>query len=163
MANIINQEGNLELEISLNENDMLDYKFERSDYENWIPFTLCLNIPDRCSTIGENAKATLTIFEIENLIQGIKDILVYFENQKKYIYAFSSCENFFELKLETIPMDNVIEIELWINVSNQTKGEIYGFDEGVRFVTDKSGLSQFFKGFKNNYLKIKNKFAKVVN
>ncbi len=70
-------------------------------------------------------------------------------------YTFNSSESFFELRLEAIPEDNVIEIELWINLGSQTNGKISGFDEGVRFVTRKEELNDFFKGFKENYAAIK--------
>ncbi|MCH1939871.1 hypothetical protein [Holdemania massiliensis] len=82
MVKIANIEGNLEFKICLKRNDMLDYNPQRSDYENWIPFTLYLNLPDRCSIIGENVKATMTIFEIKNLIHGIENVLVHLDNQE---------------------------------------------------------------------------------
>ncbi len=155
LANIINLERNLEFEIYLSKNDMLDYNPERSDYENWVPFTLHLNLPNRNSMIEEDAKATMTVFEIKNLLHGIESVLFHLESKENYIYTFNSSESFFELRLEAIPEDNVIEIELWINLGSQTNGKISGFDEGVRFVTRKEELNDFFKDFKENYAAIK--------
>ena len=73
LAKVKDLEGNLEFEIWLIKNEMLDYNPKRSDYENWIPFTLRLNLPNRVSLIEEDAKATMTIFEIENMIHGIEN------------------------------------------------------------------------------------------
>lgn len=154
MANIINLEENLEFEICFKRNDMFDYNPERSDYENWVPFTLGLNLPNRHSRIEENAKATMTIFEIKKLIYGIENVLAYMESRENCLYTFNSSESFFELKLEVIPEDNVIEIELWINVGIQTKGKYSGFDEGVRFVISKDKLNNFFEDFKENYFEV---------
>lgn len=155
LAKVKDLEGNLEFEIWLIKNEMLDYNLKRSDYENWIPFTLRLNLPNRVSLIEEDAKATMTIFEIENMIHGIENVLGHLECREKCIYTFNSSESFFELKLEAIPEDNVIEIELWINVGSQTKGKIYGFDEGVRFIISKDELYNFSRIFKENYSEIK--------
>lgn len=52
-------------------------------------------------------------------------------------------ESNFELKFDNILEDEVVEIELWINIANQTKGRIYGYDEGIRFIADKEGVQKF--------------------
>lgn len=155
MANITNLEGNLEFELQLKKNDMVDWIPERSDYENWIPFTLYINQPNRCSVIEENVKAMMTVFETENMLHGIENVLTHLECGKSGSYTFNSSENFFELKLEVIPEDDVVEIELWINTGNQTNGIIFGFDEGVRFVTSESELNNFLSDLKRDYLSIK--------
>lgn len=154
MADIINLEKNLKFEICFQRNDMYDYNPERSDYENWIPFTLGLNLPNRHIRIEENTKATMTICEIKNLICGIDNVLVHMESGENCVYTFNSSESFFELKLDVIPEDNVIEIELWINIGSQTRGKIFGFDEGVRFITYKDELNNFFEDFKENFLEV---------
>lgn len=89
------------------------------------------------------------------MLNGIEHVLVYLERRKKCIYTFNSSESFFEFKLEVIPEDSVIEIELWINVGSQTMGKISGFDEGVRFVTNKEELNNFLREFKENYSDIR--------
>lgn len=96
----------------------------------------------------------MTIFEIKKLIYGIDNVLAHVESRENGVYTFNSSESFFELKLEVIPEDNVIEIELWINVGIQTKGKYSGFDEGVRFVISKDELNNFFEDFKENYFEV---------
>lgn len=155
MANITNLEKNLEFELQL-KNDMLDYDSQRSDYENWVLFTLYLDLPNRRSAIEENVKATMSVFEIKNMIHGIENVLAHLECPESYIYTFNSSESFFELKLEVIPEDEAIEIELWINTGNQTNGDIYGFDEGVRFITSEDELKNFFRDLQRNFMQIIN-------
>lgn len=154
MAKIINLERNLQLEIQLKSNDMLDIDPERSDNENWVPFTLCLDLPDRHSAIQENVKATMTISEIKDLIYGIENVKAYMDGKGDCIYTFDSSESFFGLRFESIPEDDVIEIELWINVGNQTDGKIFGFDEGVRFVVSIETINDFLMSLKEEYLDI---------
>lgn len=148
LAYIKNLENNLSLEISFKRNEMFDYNPQRDDYENWIPFILCLTLPRKSSVIDEDANATMTVYEIKNLINGIEEVLEKLNAPNNYTYEFYSSEGFFGLELETIPEDNVIEVELWINTGSQTKGEVYGYDEGVRFVSDGKGLNDFLVGIK---------------
>ena len=159
LAKIINLERNLEFKIYLRNNTIFDYNSERNDYENWIPFLLHLVLPTRIITIDENMKATMTIFELKNLIQGLENILEYLNNQKNFLYKFVNSESFFELNVESIPEDNVIEFELWINIGNQTGGKIYGFDEGVRFISTKKELDNFLVDVKKDFIKIINPYT----
>lgn len=148
MAFIINLEKNLRLEIRFKENQLFDYDVQRTDYENWIPFTLGLTLPKRSIIIDDAANATMTVYEINNLIHGIESILEKLERQSDSTYEFYSSESFFGLKFEIIPEDVVVEVELWINVGNQTKGKVYGYDEGVRFVSSDKMLMDFLIGIK---------------
>ena len=105
--------------------------------------------------IGEDIKATVTLYEIKDFIQGLERVLEYLDAQENYIYEFNSSESFFGIRLEIIPEDNIVEIELWINVGNQSQGEICGFDEGVRFVSNKKEISKFLVGLKQELYNIK--------
>lgn len=155
MASITNLERNLELDISLKVGDMSDYYLQKNKYESWVPFTLCLYLPDRHSMIREDINAEMTVFEIEHLVCGIKDVLAHLERQENYVYVYNSSESYFELKLEVISEDNVVEVEVWINVGNQTNGKIFGFDEGARFITDKVELAVFLEKFTKDLSAIK--------
>lgn len=154
LAILINLEQNLKFQLCLKNNALLDYNPQREDFENWIPFTLCLKLPDKCSILDAQVKAAMTVYEIKNFIYGIGNVLEHWANQKKYIYKFNSSESFFELKIEVVLEDDVAEIELWINTGNQTKGAIYGFDEGVRWVTSKTELTKFYGDFKYEFFDI---------
>lgn len=154
MAELKNSEKNLTIEINLNNNNLLDFDINRSDYENWIPFYLSVNMPNKSIVIDDNVKATMTFFELKNLIQGLENVLVYLERQENYIYDYNNSESFFELKLEVIPEDGVIETEIWVNIGSLTKGEFFGYDEGVRLITSKEELKKFLADIKCEMLEI---------
>ncbi|GKI16242.1 hypothetical protein CE91St44_27270 [Oscillospiraceae bacterium] len=156
MAYIKNSDGNLKLEIEFLSNDMLNYNPQKSNCENWIPFTLGLFLPKRHKKIEEAAKATMTVYEIQEFLQKLEEALEQLNRQNHFSNSFCSSEAFFEIKLETLPEDSVVEIEVWINVGNQTKGEIYGYDEGVRFVCGTKELFEFIAQLKNDFSDIIN-------
>ena len=148
MAHITNLENNLRLELSFIKNYLFDYDSHKNDYEKWIPFKLSVTLPTRSIIIDEYASATLSVYEIRNFINGIEKILGEVVLQTNSTFEFYSGESFFEFKLEVVPEDMLIEVELWINVGNQTKGNIYGYDEGVRFATSAKLLRAFLIGIK---------------
>ena len=154
LASIKNLEKNLIMSLNLMTSQMLDYNPQRSDYENWISFTLILNSPDKNYKIDEIEKGEMTVFETKNLLNGIKNLLNHLENNKRFIYKFNSSEAFFDLELEGIPEDDLIEIILWINIGSQTQGKLYGFDKGVRFATDKESLGTFLSEINEDYLNL---------
>ena len=151
MAEIKNIEGNVKIEICLIRNEMFDYDSQRSDFENWIPFVLSITLPNRCSKIDEDAKAVMTVYELKNLIHGFEKIMRYLENRENYNYNYRNSESYFEINLESVIEDNVLEMELWINVGNQTKGKFYGFDEGIRIVIKKDDLVAFINDLRTSF------------
>lgn len=154
MAKIKNLENNLEFAIFFKRNEMFDYLPNRSDFENWIPFVLSLALPNKISEIDESSKATMTIYELKDLIEGLENTLRNLYVQRNYIFEFSNSEGFFELRFEVISEDSMIEMELWINKGNQTKGKICGFDEGIRTILDKDAMGNFLKELKEDFSKI---------
>lgn len=132
---------------------MLEDIYEKTwdDYETWIPFTLCLTLPDKKFKIVEDTRATLSVYEIRNLIKGIEKILENLEKGNKNIYEFCSIEFFFMMAMEVLPEDEVVEIEFWINVANQTNGKLYGYEEGVRFGSDKEDILSFLTELKKEF------------
>ena len=96
----------------------------------------------------------MTVYEINKLISGFESILQNLQQQKETIFKFYSTEAFFELKLETVPEDNVIEMEIWINVGNQTNGRLYGYDEGIRFISEEKTIIQFLTDIRQEFADI---------
>ncbi len=96
----------------------------------------------------------MTVYEINKLISGFESILQNLQQQKETIFKFYSTEAFFELKLETVPEDNVIEMEIWINVGNQTNGRLYGYDEGIRFISEEKSIIQFLTDIRQEFADI---------
>ena len=133
---------------------MLEINNIKSDKEKWIPFIMSLHSPTKVSEISEESRATMTFYEINNLINGIDIILDCLKKQKKYSFNFCCIETFFEIRLENIIEDDVIEVEVWINLGPQTNGSIYGYDEGIRFVTSEKELDIFSNDLKENISRI---------
>ena len=147
MPYLTNLENNLRLELNFIRNYLFEFD-SKEDYEKWIPFTLSVILPKRSIMIDEDARAAMSVYEIRNLVCGIENILEKLTEQISSSFEFYSGESFFGLKLEIIPEDIVVEVELWINVGSQTQGKIYGYDEGVRFATNERALREFLIGIK---------------
>lgn len=150
MAYIYNLEKNVYYKLEFIDNEMLEINNIKSDKEKWIPFIMSLHSPTKVSEISEGARATMTLYEINKLISEIDIILDCLKKQKKYSFNFCCIETFFEIRLENIIEDDVIEIEVWINLGTQTNGSIFGYDEGIRFVTNEKELDIFSKDLKEN-------------
>lgn len=151
MAVLENDEKNVKLEICFIDIPEYHDEEQRDDFETWIPFILCLTLPDKKYNIEENIRAALSVYEIRNFIKGIESILENLEKGNQNIYEFWSIECFFQLKMEVLPEDDIVEIEFWINVANKTNGELYGYNEGVRFVSDKDDLTNFLVELKKEF------------
>lgn len=147
MAKIVNLEGNLKFQLNLRNVKEFDYDPQKSDYESWLSFVLSLELPNRYSSIEKDDRATMTIFEIKNLIWGIEKILEALKEKIHYFYEFNCSEAYFQLKFEVLPEDEVVEVELWLNAGSRTKGKICGFDEGVRFIINNKTLDDFLDDF----------------
>lgn len=154
MAYIYNLEKNAYYKLEFINNEMLEINNIKSDKEKWIPFIMSLHSPTKVSEISEESRATMTFYEINNLINGIDIILDCLKKQKKYSFNFCCIETFFEIRLENIIEDDVVEVEVWINLGTQTNGSIYGYDEGIRFVTSEKELDIFSNDLKENISRI---------
>lgn len=158
MPIIENTENNVKLELNLINNSMFDYQSSKSDYENWIPFIILLETPQKTLQIKEFQKATMTVGNIFNLIEGIYRIVNSLENKKDDTFDFFSIEADFEIVLNTLIEDDIIEVIFWLNIANQTKGKIYGYDEGIKFFANSRILMKFAEDIKNQlYFLTKNK------
>ena len=62
------QERNIKVSIEICHNQNYDVLENRTDYENWIPFSFNLNTPTLNRNINEDS--TFTLFEIKNFIKN---------------------------------------------------------------------------------------------
>ena len=154
MACAKNLEGNIELSISFGKYKMYDCDAQRSDYENWIPFALRIILPERCCEIDIEDGATVTVYEAKKLIYELENIVKALESEEKYVYEYCNSESYFELNLEVLPDEEVIEVELWINRGLQSKGEIFGYDEGFRFILNRHEMCRFYRDIRNEIISI---------
>lgn len=144
MAVLSNLEKNISIEINLLNNDFLDINTDRSDYQNWIPFTLNVTINGR--TLGYSSKvgATFTIFELRNLLEKL-DIIINTKKTGKEIdrIELSSSEAYFDIVFYETYENNEVYIELWLNTALISNEDNCGYDEGFRFVSEINNLELF--------------------
>lgn len=128
----------------------MDIKKERSNFENWIPFIFNLIINERVYKYSEEQGVTFTIFEIENFIAKLEDIVTLKEKNLEFNrYEFSSSEGYFEFIIYDPLEENEAYIEIWINTALNSEGVMFGYDDGVRFVTTIECLDCFKNELRN--------------
>lgn len=144
MPQIKGLENNVLLEICLVRNSLLDVKSSRSDFENWIPFTFLLEVPNEKYIYDEEARTTFTLFEIKRLISQVQNII----HLKKNNQGFEKLE-FFNLEADFgiiifDPLEeNELGVEVWIKMGSYSKGQIRGFDKGYSFGVSLISLDKF--------------------
>ena len=139
MAYLRNLEGNVEFILELGK----ELEIGNSDHDTWMPGVIKLSSETKNVEIGKDINFTLNVYEVKQLVKGINVLISCLEKKESSSFSFCNLESNFELKFDHILEDEFIEIELWINVANQTKGRIYGYDEGIRFIADKQGVQKF--------------------
>ena len=138
MAILFNIEKNVKINIKLIENYMLDIEINRNDFENYIPFDLCVETPLNKISLNREIP-TFTLYELKNLITKTRKII---ENKKdEDSYEYFSSEAFFNFKIEYLKEDDIVEIDFWINTSYIGDERLFGFDYGVKFC---SNIEQVF-------------------
>ncbi len=150
MAELINIEENVSIRMNL-------YKIEEmreSDFETWISCSLKIKSKTINCVIGQNNNFMLNVYELNNFIKEIKKILDCFANKKEYSFIFSNYEYNFEIKMDNVIVDEVIEIEIWINWGNYTNGEEGGYDIGIRFIVQKEMLQNFSDSFNEEIIRV---------
>ena len=63
-------------------------------------------------------------------------------------FNFVPLENYFELKIENVLEDDLIEMEWWFDKGILSEGRNHGFSEGIRFNVTRSDLLLFVKGLR---------------
>ena len=144
MPIICNVENNVIFQLDFINNGYLDIKKERANYENWIPFVLKLIVSDKIYGYTEEHGATFTVFEIEKFIAKLEDIITFKTRNLEFSrYEFSSSEGYFDFVIFDPLEANEVYIEIWINNAINSEGIIFGYDDGVRFVTTIDCLKNF--------------------
>ena len=139
MAVLYSQERNIKVSIEICHNQNYDVLENRTDYENWIPFSFNLNTPTLNRNINEDS--TFTLFEIKNFIKNSKELCIT-KNKK---IDFCTLEAYFEMIVNPICEDDELEIVLWLNVGTITNGEHYGYKEGCLFYTSIDKYKRFIE------------------
>ena len=149
MAELLNIENNVVIRLEFNEKESLG----KSDYESWVICTLELLI---CNMIKKKMILTMTLYEIEHLIFGIKDCIMKLDENRPYKFSFMNYEADFETSIDVVTEDEFFEIQIWFNIASYTKGKKWGYDDGVRFIADKKGMLSFYNMLLEEFRLLKN-------
>lgn len=150
MAELVNIEENISIRLKLFEIE----EMRESDYETWISCSLEIKSKTINCLIGQDNNFMLNVYELSNFIKEIKNTLDCFVNKKEYAFIFSNYEYNFEIKMDNVIVDEVIEIEMWINWGNYTNGKEGGYDIGIRFIVQKEMLQKFSDSFNEELLRV---------
>lgn len=150
MAELINIEDNISIKMNLYE----IMEMGESDYETWISCSLKIKSKTINCVIGQNNSFMLNVYELNNFIREIRNILNCFVNTREYSFDFSNYEYNFEIKMDNVIVDKVIEIEIWINWGNYTNGKEGGYDIGIRFIVEYEVLQKFSDSINEEMIRV---------
>lgn len=150
MICLINSEANVKLEFSFLKNLPEDFKSIENKSEKWIYFTLYLSTPERNISISQDMHASMTVFEIEKIYNGINALLIDIDKEDKRFTHYNS-EGFFEISVEYLPIDDCFSVELWLIAAEYPGGKIEGYDAGFRFMVGKPEMYEFLEQFYDSF------------
>ena len=148
MPIINNLENNILMEICLVNNSELDVQLSRSDWENWIPFTFLLEVPNERYFYDDKNGATFNLFETKRLIGEVRKLIHLRKHNQAFEKTFEDFKFFnIEAQLGIVIYDPLEENELgiivWIKMGAHSNGQIVGFDTGYDFVASLSCVEKF--------------------
>ena len=111
--------------------------------EGWIPCSLELVTPTKTYSSCAH-DLYMSCMEQSDFIHGWRKIADNLEKGEGRTYHYCNSEGYFEVILESLPMDEVVEV--WVNMGNHSGGTLYGYDEGIRFVVSQESISKFVNG-----------------
>ena len=154
MICLANVDNTLQLEFDLLENLPSDFDSTESKFEKWVPFVLHLSTPQRTVAIPPDMRACMTVFEIERIYNGIKDLLSNTAEKKDRQFAHYSSESFFEISFEYLHVDKHFSVELWFIIAEAPEGRIVGYDAGFRFIVGEPEMKKFAEEFRGRFQKV---------
>lgn len=153
MICLINSEANVKLEFSFLNDLPEDINSIESKFEKWIYYMLYLSTPERNIGISQDMHASMTVFEIEKIYNGIKALSSDIVKEDKRFTHYNS-EGLFEISVEYLPIDDCFSVELWLIAAEYPGGKIEGYDAGFRFMVGKSEMLKFLDQFYDSFKRI---------
>ena len=143
MIYLANLDGNLKLGFDFLNDLPDDLDITDSKFEKWVPYVLVLSTSERTIAITKDMEAFLTVYEVEKIYNGIKNLLNNLNQSNNNIFKHYSNESFFEISIEYMDIDECFSVELWFIFAEIPEGNIEGYDLGYRFVVDKKEMEYF--------------------
>ena len=154
MIYLTNLDGNVKLEFDFLNDFSDDLGITDSKYEKWVPYVLILSTSERTVAITKEMQAFLTVYEVEKIYNGIRDLLYNSQQSNDNTFKHYSNESFFEILVEYIDMDECFSVELWFIVAEVPEGNIDGYDIGYRFIVDKKEMEHFVTECYKRYMDV---------
>ena len=98
MICLTNFEGNVKLEFDFLNNLPADFDRTDSKFEKWVPYVFALSTPQRTVAITTEMEAFLTVYEVEKIYNGLKNLLDHLQQDTGNVFKHYSNESFFETK-----------------------------------------------------------------
>ena len=152
MSILVNDESNISLEIQLINGENVDIDFSRSNYQNWIPFDLNMNINGESINYAESVPKTFSVGELQYLIDGLKRKVTekrHSDELKDFVYV--NTENLFELKIYDTGETDLLYVETWFNMGTLTNGDVYGFSKGFKFIVTIESIISFLSTLESQF------------
>ena len=144
MANLSNLDETVNIIIKL----CSVYDEGKTAHETWLRTELSIFSKTINIEIGNNIGLMVNLYEAEELLRELQSLVDAYYRKEKQDITFCNNEMNFDFNMELLLEDDVVEIEMWINTANRTKGDIYGYDEGIRFVSGINQLERFIEDYK---------------
>lgn len=154
MIYLTNIDGNVKLGFDFLNNLPKDFDNAKSKFEKWVPFVLNLSTVEKTVAISEAMQAQMTIFEVEKIYNGLKNLLSDMGDKEGRHLTHYSSESFFEVSFEYLLEDECFEVEIWFIVAEYLESKIQGYDMGFRFIVGKSEMEKFTKELYINFEKV---------
>lgn len=154
MIYLSNLDGNVRLGFDFLEDLSDDLDITDSKFEKWVPYVLILSTTERTVAITKEMQAFLTVYEVEKIFNGIRDLFSNSQQSNDNIFKHYSNESFFEISVEYIEMEECFSVELWFIVAEVPEGIIDGYDIGYRFIIDKKEMEHFMTECYKRYMDV---------
>ena len=149
MASITNVDGNVSFCIALGN---ISEK-AKNEYESGLSTELSICSETINITIGDDTGFMLNLFEAKELLNCLQALIDTDTTGEKSRKLFCNIESNFEIRIEAVPEDKVVEIEIWINTASRTLGKVFGYDEGIRFVSTMKQFEDFAERYKEELMR----------
>lgn len=154
MFYLTNRDSNLKLGFDFLNDLPDDFDTARSKWEKWVPFVMNISTPEKTIAITEKTKAYMTVYEVEKIYNGIKNLLDSMAHEEDMLFRHYSYESIFEISVEYLHVDECFEVVVWFILAEYPEGRIEGYNVGFRFIVDKFELEHFIEEFFNNFKKV---------
>ena len=151
MVYLTNLDGNVKLEFDFLKDLPDDFDAAKTKLEKWVPFVLNISALGKTIAITEDMQACMTVYEVEKIYNGLKNLLDGTGDAKDSLFRHYSSESFFEISAEYLHEDDCFFVTLWFIVAEYPGGRIDGYDIGFRFAVGKPEMNSFAEEFKNGF------------